>query len=139
MYYQGKGVPQDYAEAVKWYRKAVAQGDDYAQNNLGWAYEHGHGVSRDYAAAVKLYRLAANRGNAEAQSSLGAMYENGRGVPIDHVQAHMWFSLAVAGFPASATDRREQSAQDRDRVSKRMTPAQIAQAQRLASDWKPSE
>jgi TPR repeat protein len=48
-YAVGEGVPQDYAEAVKWYRKAAEQGDAYAQNNLGLMYEYGKGVPKDDA------------------------------------------------------------------------------------------
>ena len=35
MYYNGEGVPQDYAEAVRWFRLAAEQGDADAQYNLG--------------------------------------------------------------------------------------------------------
>ena len=48
----GKGVEQDYAEAVKWYRLAAEQGTADAQNNLGYAYYYGNGVEQDYAEAV---------------------------------------------------------------------------------------
>ena len=41
MYYNGEGVPQDYAESVKWYRLGAEQGDADAQNNLGFMYERG--------------------------------------------------------------------------------------------------
>ena len=44
MYENGRGVPQDYDEAVKWYRLAAAQGDAHAQYNLGVMYENGKGV-----------------------------------------------------------------------------------------------
>ena len=47
MYENGRGVPQDYDEAVKWYRLAAAQGDADAQNNLGVMYENGRGVPQD--------------------------------------------------------------------------------------------
>jgi len=58
-------------------------------------------------------------------------------VPQDYVQAHMWFDLAVARFPASETARREKAAGGRDLVAEKMTAAQIAEAQRLAREWKP--
>ena len=45
----GQGVPQDYAEAVTWYRKAAEQGDADAQYNLGVMYAKGQGVPQDYA------------------------------------------------------------------------------------------
>ena len=44
MYYQGQGVPQDYAEAVSWYRLAAEQGNATAQSNLGAMYDNGRGV-----------------------------------------------------------------------------------------------
>ena len=57
MYYNGEGVPHDYAEAVKWYRLAAAQGDAVAQYNLGVMYDNGKGVPQDHAKAMKWYRL----------------------------------------------------------------------------------
>ena len=38
MYYNGKGVRKDYAQAVQWYRKAAEQGHAKAQLNLGLMY-----------------------------------------------------------------------------------------------------
>ena len=46
-----EGVPQNYAEAVKWYRLAADQGDASAQFNLGVMYDKGQGVPQDYAEA----------------------------------------------------------------------------------------
>ncbi|MEC4687440.1 MAG: SEL1-like repeat protein, partial [Nitrospirota bacterium] len=69
-------------------------------------------------------------GNAKAQFNLGGMYLGGRGVPQDYVQAHMWVNLAAAqGLEAARNNR--------DRASKQMPPAQLAEAQRLAREWKP--
>ena len=48
-YFYGHGVPQDYAEAVKWWRKAAEQGNADAQLRLGHCYRNGHGVPQDYA------------------------------------------------------------------------------------------
>lgn len=73
IYYKGEGIPQDYAEAVKWFRKAAEQGEVYAQYNLGWMYGTGTGVPRDYAEARKWYRRAAEQGNASAQLRLNEM------------------------------------------------------------------
>lgn len=53
MYYEASGVPQDYAEAAKWYRKAAEQGISLAQFNLGTLYYNGQGVPQDYAEAYK--------------------------------------------------------------------------------------
>ena len=129
-YANGRGVPQDDVQAVKWYRLAADRGFVDAQNNLGVMYYNGRGVPQDYAQAVKWWRLAADRGVAEAQYNLGKMYYFGRGVPQDYAQAHMWFNLAAAqGGDAEAT-------KNRDLVAEKMTPQQIAQAQELARNWK---
>ena len=51
-YVKGLGVPQDYAQAAAWYRKAADQGLADAQSSLGYAYSDGRGVPQDYAQAV---------------------------------------------------------------------------------------
>ena len=62
MYDNGKGVPQDYKEAVKWYRLAAEQGDARCSIQ-SWLHVHnGEGVPQDYKEAVKWYRLAAEQG-----------------------------------------------------------------------------
>ena len=94
-------------------------------------------VKQDYAAAVKWFRLAAEQGNAQAQFNLGLMYGNGQGVPQDYVQAHKWFNLAASQYPASEKERRDIAVKNRAFVAAKMTPAQIAEAQKLASAWKP--
>ncbi len=84
----------------------------------------------DYATALKEWRPLAKQGDAAAQYNLGVMYREGQGVPQDDVQAHMWWSLAaVRGL--------EPAREYRDRVAARMTPAQLAEAQRLAREWTP--
>ena len=70
MYFVGHGVPQNYSEAVKWYRLAAEQGNADGQYNLGLAYERGQGVPRNYVEAVKWYRLAAEQGQPYAQQAV---------------------------------------------------------------------
>ena len=48
MYDSGQGVRQNYAEAVRWHRKAAEQGNAKAQYNLGLMYANGHGVHQDF-------------------------------------------------------------------------------------------
>jgi TPR repeat protein len=139
MYYQGAGVPQDYAEAAKWYQKAADRGDSDAQNNLGNMYENGQGVPQDYTEAVKWYRKAADQGNPYAQLSLGIMFFYGNGVPQDYVLAHMWTNLGVLRIPSDETKKRKQAIRMRDTVAGLLTPAQIAEAQRMAREWKPKK
>ena len=93
-------MPQDDAEAVRWWRRAAEQGHATAQYNLGVMYANGRGVPQDDAEAVRWYRLAADQGEALAQSNLGVMYANGRGVPQDDVHAHMWINLGASRMTA---------------------------------------
>ena len=123
----GKG---DYATAMRLWRPLAEQGDASAQYNLGFMYDNSQGVTQDYATAMSWYRKAADQGFADAQNNLGFMYANGQGVPQDYVQAHMWWNLAAAKGDADAI-------KNRDKVVAKMTPAQIAEAQKLAREWKP--
>ena len=143
-YDTGEGVPQDYVEAVRWFRLAAEQGDASAQINLGVMYDTGEGVPEDDVEAVRWFRLAAEQGDAKAQHKLGRMYDFGmsqsmfrlfgtdKDVPQDDVEAHMWFSLAAS---RSSDADRELSVLFRDSVAKRMTPADLSEAQRRAREW----
>ena len=102
MYANGEGVPQDAAEAVRWYRLAAEQGDADAQFNLGVMYANGEGVPKDNAEAVRWYRLAAEQGLASAQFNLGSMCANGEGVLKDNAEAARWFRLAAEQGDADA-------------------------------------
>jgi TPR repeat protein len=85
---------------------------------------------QDYLEAVKWFRRAADQDDPVAELRLGMMYLKNQGVPQDFVQAHKWFNLsAVQGVQDAVTNR--------DEVARRMTAAQIAEAQRLAREWKP--
>ena len=130
MYRNGHGVPQNNAEAAKLFRLAADQGDADAQLRLGLMYEQGQGVPQNYAEAAKWFLLAANQGEAIAQSMLGLMYEQGQGVPQNYAMAHMWFNLASAAGE-------QLGSKNRDIIASKMTASQIAEAQRLAADWKP--
>ena len=78
------------------------------------------------------FRKAAEQGEARAQTALGVMYEDGHGVPPDYVLAHMWQNLAAAQGNGDA-------AKLRDYLARFMNPDQIAEAQRLAREWKPTK
>jgi len=120
-YVTGEGVPQDYTEALKWYRLAAAQGIAIAQSSLGLMYYEGRGVPQDYVQAHKWFNLAAAQGYANAQFLLGAMYERGEGVPQDYVQAHKWFNLAAAN--STGKEAHDRAVKARDYVAARMTSA----------------
>ena len=127
-YANGDGVPQDNAEAERSYRLAAYQGHADAQYSLGLMYQLGYGVPEEDAEAERWYRLAADQGHADAQHNLGFMYFNGRGVRPDFVLAHMWSNLAAA-------QGHERARSNKDLFEQRMTREQIAEAQRMATEW----
>lgn len=86
---------RNYAEAVKFYRKAAEQGDARGQLALGVMFGFGRGVQQDYAEAARLYRKAGEQGLAEAQFNLGEMYYSGVGVAQDHAEAARWYRKAA--------------------------------------------
>lgn len=136
MYYHGHGVEQSYSEAAKWYERAADQGGEGALTELGLMYYKGQGVRQSYREAAKWYQMAAKAGSPLAQYNLGVMYLDGRGITQDYIQAHALFNLASItdaahiAKPASAA---------RAAVAAKMTPWQIAEAQRLAANFKPVE
>lgn len=97
-YEQGRGVPKDVVEAVKWYLKAAEQGDSDAQSSLGFCYQDGKGVPKDDIAAAKWFRRAAEQGHRLAESCLGRMYESGTGVPQDYQEAAKWYRKAAEQY-----------------------------------------
>ena len=94
-YYNGEGVPEDDAEAMRWFRMAAEQGYADAQFRLARMYYNGAGVSKDDAEAARWTRMAAEQGFANAQSALGFMYDNGEGVPEDDAEAVRWTRMAA--------------------------------------------
>ncbi len=124
----------DYATALREFRPLAEQGAADAQFNLGVMYFKGRGVPQVHAEAVKWYRKAAEQGVAKAQYNLGHMYSYGLGVPQDQVQAHMWFNLAASRLPPG--EGRDKAVKNRGIVAKKMSPAQISEAQKLAREWR---
>ena len=121
----------NYAEAFRLLQPLAGQGEAAAQEALGVMYAEGRGVEKNEAEAIRLFRRAAGQGNVRGQYNLGAAYVNGLGVPKDYVLGQMWFILAAAqGF--------EPSRSARDRLTPYMTSDQIAEAQQLAREWKPT-
>ena len=126
-------VPACSQDSTAALRQRAEQGDADAQFNLSFMYLNGEGVPQDYEEAIRWFRAAAEQGLAPAQFYLGFMYDSGRGVPRDEIQAHMWLSLATSSLTG---DLREEAVRGRDRVAEKMHPAEIAEAERLARQWK---
>lgn len=102
MYDEGRGVPEDRAQAEEWWRKAekgyrprAKKGDANAQYHLGELYYYGAGVRQNYKQAADWLRKAADQNHSDAQYLLGEMYYNGDGLPEDEKQAAKWYRKAA--------------------------------------------
>ncbi|WNV04704.1 tetratricopeptide repeat protein [Candidatus Methylospira mobilis] len=159
----GESLASDYAEALKWVRKAAEQGDDNAQYFLGVMYYKGEGVPLDYAEAATWYRKAAEHGNVLAQLNLGWAYNEGEGVTRDYDEAMSWYRKAAEqgnavaqnnlgwmyeegkGVPRdlvtaymwysfAAAQGQERAKSEIDSIERKMTQEQIAEAQKRAEE-----
>jgi len=121
MYFERQGVPRDYEQAAHWFKRAGERGDSEALFNLGLMYDDGKGVRRDVTEAVLWYTRAAELGLKQAQLMLAGMYRDGAGVSKDETLAYLWYAMA-----AEQDDK--DAAAERDRLAKRLTPAQYQKA-----------
>lgn len=128
MYEQGEGVPKDDNEAVQWYRRAAEQGYASAQYNLGNMLSNGREVTQNYSEAAQWLRRGAEQGHANSQLNLGVMYAKGQGVTRDLVITYFLSNL-------SAAQGNEMARENRDLVLEGLNQDQIAEGQRLASEW----
>jgi uncharacterized protein len=167
-YTTGRGVAQDYSEAMKWYRKAAEGGLADAQYNLGLMYSKGEGVAQDSNEAVKWYGKAAGQGFAPAQYNLGLKYANGDGVARDYKEAvKLYTEAAEQGYAAAqynlatmyvagrgvtedyvqgykwmllaAKGGSTMATAKKDVLRERMSPEQVAQAEILAGEFVTNE
>jgi len=162
MYRDGQGMPQNYAEAMKWFRLAADQGLADAQYELARMYNKGQGVRPDYSEAVNLYRLASAKGHADAQFALGMMYF-GANVPRSQAQAARLFrvaaekghakshsmlgmmyykgegvpqdaALAYAWYAVASAGGDERDKMIHAQIAARLTPEQLSQGQKRATE-----
>ena len=107
MYLDGEGVLQDYLEAMKWFKLAC--------------------TARDKNGKVFFGNFCA--------SQLGGMYLLGTGVKEDLIRAHMWLNISGLDNPHLEKGQKEYFGEGRlERLTKRMTQKQIAEAQKLARE-----
>lgn len=69
-----------------------------------------------------------------SQFNLGVMYANSHGITQDYLEALVWFHLVAASHPSDT-----RAAENRDTLVSKMTPAQVAEAQRRAGEWAPKK
>ena len=122
----------NYLLVVKLLSPLAFRGKAQAQAFLGFMFENGYGAPQVYDTAADLYFQAATRGNPFGQGMLGLMYDKGHGVPQDFILAYKWLNLAAARSPKREHDH---FLRLRDAVASKMSPAQIAEGQRLALLW----
>lgn len=104
-HYYGKGVPENYSEAARWFRMAAEHGHVRAQFLLGELYDNGIGIQEDVTEAIKWYRKAAEQGSAEAQTQLGHCYLEGHHVQKDVAEGVKWVRKAAeSGYAHAQTD-----------------------------------
>ena len=119
------------ADGAAFIRESAEKGIADAQYKLGGMYDVGKGVPQDDAQAAIWYRKAADQGHAAAQCALGLQCSQGKGVPNDAKLAYMWLCLASA--------RDKQYSERRDAEASRLTPNQLAEAQKMAREWLPTK
>jgi uncharacterized protein len=129
-------VHKDWKTGVKWLRPAAAQGLTGAQAGLGFAYERGQGVKKNEKLAAKWYEAAADHGETPAQSRLAGLYERGAGVDQDFKESYFWYAVALRD---SKDPYAKQDAEGLKRVAARLSAADVADAAKIAKDWKPEE
>jgi TPR repeat protein len=126
MYDVGEGVPENDKTAVKWFTKAAEQGNASAQFELGTMYVRGYGVPENYKTAVKWFTKAAEQGDSGGQGMLGGMSQYGSGVLTETKRAYMWYNLS--SYNGSKT-----GGENKNKIAKQMTPADISKAQDMSS------
>ena len=120
--------------------KAAKKGYPVAQFSLGLMnYRVGDSLfdpsKGNLREALMWYRRAADQGDVDSEVCLGIAYAEGLGVPQDYVEAHKWFNLASSH--STYSDISVSINERRDALANKMTTAQVAEAQKLARDWKP--
>ena len=118
----------DPAEAIRWHRRAAAQGHELAMWNLYTMYRRHHGVPPGQQAASDWLRQAAEDGDAVAQYLVAEASIYGIDKPSNLVKAYMWLSLSAnQGFPAAIRER--------ELLERRLSPSQVAKGLQLANEW----
>lgn len=141
-YENGICMPQNYASAAKMFIFLASKGFPKDEAELGHLYDDGLGVPQDVGLAAKYTTLAANQNDANAQGNLGLLYKTGRGEPKDNVQAYKWLTISINNNSDPGGNSYRASAivyltKQRDQLAQQMTPAEIAQAQSMAANWRP--
>ncbi|MFK7958712.1 MAG: DUF6438 domain-containing protein [Lysobacterales bacterium] len=125
---KGNHLEKDASKAAFWFEAAAIQGYGPAQNWLGGLYEEGIGVQQDSLIALSWYKKSLKSWRfSNANQAIARMFEVGRGIPEDLVKAYFWFSIK----PGSSAEI--------ERLTEKMTPQQLAEANEQVKAWKLSQ
>ncbi|CAO4838764.1 MAG: hypothetical protein CNLJKLNK_00001 [Holosporales bacterium] len=91
----GKGIPENKAEAFQYFKLAADQGHAKAQFLCGAMLYDGEGILENKAEAFRYFKLAADEGHAKAQYNCGHMLLSGEDIPEDKAEACKYFKLAA--------------------------------------------
>ncbi|MDD5475508.1 MAG: hypothetical protein PHU03_03220 [Syntrophales bacterium] len=125
------GCREDAASLLKNKTLQAEAGVVEAQFDLGMMYDLGRNTKQDHVEALKWYTMAAEQGHANAQYNLGRMYDWGRGMPVDYVMAYKWYDIAASRNDAVSDVARRK----RDFLKHKLSPEQIAEAERLSREF----
>ena len=92
---EGRGVPVNLEEAVRWYERAAGKGLAPAQFRYASLLEKGQGIKKDLGAARRLYLAAAAKGNAKAMHNLAVLYAEGIDGKPEYAASAQWFGKAA--------------------------------------------
>ena len=148
--YSYSGALCDATESIKWYCMAAERGATQSMLSLAEFYRKGWGVEQSFATMAEWLRLAAENGDSTGAVLLGVCYELGRGVPMDYVQAYAWtrrsiFSQDLYRDPGLLDPEVEQLMSQDPAIGRlkvlaeKMVPQELAEAERLASEWNPRQ
>ena len=124
-YQKGTGISSDNVAAIGWFSIAAQHGAPAAYVNLGNCYETGNGAMLDYNKAGENYTAGVRLGLAPAALLLGGLFESGKGTAPDPVKALSLYIRAAKTLP--------EAAKRRDALREKLTPAQIAEAEKIVA------
>lgn len=130
LYSRGYGVPADMSQANHWYGASAKQGNRYAMHRLGIANFEGLGMDINAEEAARWFTKAAELGLMDSQFDLAVLYERGTGVMQSLPDAYKWYTVAAAQGDKEAADRAAA-------LAKALKPAQLAEATRASTEFKP--
>lgn len=138
LYFEGRGVRQDYARAKALYQLAAAKCNASAQNNLGLMNLNGHGGPKDPVAAFRLFESAANQGlpeDSDAMGNLASLYASGVGTQANVIEAYKWYAL-YRQYTTNSENRTKLNAIIPE-VEKHLSNTQKAEAIKRAAAFRP--